>query len=132
MFINIMIVLIFLWEFLNFLFISDRMKSFESLIKKKDISEYTEQEQKLVRNVGVKSMLVIVYTLFLLYGLFVPAIFIYCLLTLILSIIFGIIIYIAGTNTIALETRIWIVRIDAILTMLIWLSPLLKVIESIQ
>jgi hypothetical protein len=108
------------------------MKSFESLIKKKDISEYTEQEQKLVRNVGVKSMLVIVYTLFILYGLFVPAIFIYCLLTLILSIIFGIIIYIAGTNTIALETRIWIVRIDAILTMLIWLSPLLKVIESIQ
>jgi hypothetical protein len=108
------------------------MKSFDSLISKKDISEYTEPEKKLLRNVGVKSMFVIVYTLFLLYGLFVPAIFIYCLLTLILSIIFGIIIYYAGTHSMPLPARIWIVRIDAILTMLIWLSPLLKVIESIQ
>lgn len=132
MFINIMIVLVFLWEFLSFLFISDRMRAFDSLSRKDDISEYTDSEKRVLKNVGIKSIFVMVYTFFLIYGLFVPEVFIYCLLTIILSIITGIVSYYGGKHRISLTSRIWLIRIDAILTMLIWLSPLLKVIGSIQ
>lgn len=128
---SIMIILIVLFQFRTFIFASERYNLYEDIFhKQKNKEPYTTKEMKMLVYVVFKLFFGIIYLVFLIYGLFTE-LFLYCLLTLIMSVVSFMLMRLASKPESPVGNRILVARIDSIVKMLIWLTPLLEIIKNI-
>jgi len=128
---SIFIISIFLNEFLALLYTSERLILYD-IISKKGKEDLNKKERRVLINLVFRFFFGIVGSGFLIYGLFVPHLLLYCLLTIALSMITGILNYLLSKRGNSLRERIWLSRCDAIFTMLIWLTPVLEIIKMVM
>jgi len=128
---SIFIVFIFLNEFISFLYAGERLKLFDMISKRESRDDMTKQENRVLANLGIRFFLGLIYLGFLIYGLFVPTLFLYCMLTLVISVVTFIATWSLSKRGNSLKGRVRIARADAILTMLVWLTPFLKILKVV-
>jgi hypothetical protein len=128
---SICIVLLFFSEFLSLIYTGERLKLYERVSRKEDVSQLTKSEQYAMVRLVLRGLLSILYIIFLIYCLFVAHLFWYSLATIVVAVITGYILHKLAIRGNSLNKRIWCLRIDAVITMLIWLGPLLEIIKVI-
>jgi len=131
MIIDMMVVLIFLFQLRTAIFAGERFNLYEGIFhKQKNKEQYTKKEKKELMYVAYRFLFGIIYLIFLIYGLFTE-LYLYCVLTLITSTISYMLMRSATKPEISVNIRILIARGDSIIKMLIWLTPLLLIIQSV-
>lgn len=128
MFESIIVVFIFLVEVIAFIYAAERLKVIDS-ISMKSAESLTERDKLELAKIGVRSVIAIIYVILLIYCLWIPHLFWYALITFCIAII-DVPILKRSYNR-SLRARIWTIRIDTVITMLIWLTPFLEIINRI-
>lgn len=127
---SIFITIIFLNEFIAFLYASERLRLYD-IISGRHQDELTKKERRVMMNLAFRFFFGITYLGFIIYGLFVPELFIYCILTLAIAVVSFLLMYKLSKRGNSLKERIWVARFDAILTMMVWFAPLVQIIRMI-
>lgn len=128
MFNSLVIVFIYLVEIFSLIYADERVKKLDGIEIKLE-KDLTAEEKTTLVSLGIRSVVAIVYVILLFRFLFIPQFFIYSLITFGLAIISNIILKHIKKKSIT--TQIWFVKIDAIITMLVWLTPLLEILGRV-
>jgi len=129
MFNSLVIVFIYLVEMFSLIYATERVERLDKITKIKLEKDLNENEKSIMVFLGIRSIVSIVYIIFLIRFLFIPQFFIYSIITFVLAIISGIILKHLKKKDIA--TQIWFIKIDAIITMFVWLTPFLEILERV-
>ena len=105
---------------------SDRVKKIDS-IEVKPQKDLSEKEKLVLASLGVRSIIGIIYVILLFRFLFIPQFFIYSVITLLMAVISSMVL----KRLKNIQPKIWFVRIDSIITMLVWLVPFLEVLGKV-
>ena len=128
MFESLIVVFIFLVEVIAFIYAAERLKVLDSILLK-SAESLTEKDKMILVKIGVRSFIAIIYVILLIYCLWIPHLFWYSLITFCTAIVVAPILKKVSNRS--LQTRIWVVRIDTVITMLIWLTPFLEIINRV-
>lgn len=129
MFNSLVIIFIYLVEMFSLIYATERVERLDNIADIKLEKDLTEKEKGIMVSLGMRSIVSIVYVIFLIRFLFIPQFFIYSIITFGLAIISGAILKHIKKKSI--DTQIWFIRIDAIITMLVWLTPLLEILGRV-
>ena len=127
---SICIILLFLTEFLSLIFVGERLKVYEA-VSQKESNELTTQEQNAMIRLVLRFFLSVLLIIFLVYCLFIAHLFWYSIATIVLAVIMSRVLYKLSIHGNSLNKRIWAMRVDSVITMLIWLVPFLEIIGGI-
>ena len=128
MFESLIVVFIFLVEFTSFIYAAERLKVLDSILLK-SAESLTEKDKMILVKIGVRSFIAIIYVILLIYCLWIPHLFWYSLITFCTAIVVAPILKEVSNRS--LQARILVVRIDIVITMLIWLTPFLEIINRV-
>ena len=128
MFNSLVIVFIYLVEMFSLIYATERVKKLNNIEIKLE-KDLTENEKGIMVSLGIRSVVSIIYIGLLIRFLFIPQFFIYSIITFGLAIISGMILKRIKKKDIGIQ--IWFIRIDAIITMFVWLTPFLEILGRV-
>lgn len=125
---TIFVVLLFVTEFISFVFTAERIKKYD-VIKGKLANELNDSEKKAMSLLGLKVIYGIVLLGFLIYGMFITHLLIYCVLSLLVVFINVLINKTETVKQMSQKNRIVYSRFISVVFLLIWLKPFLEILK---
>lgn len=137
MFISLMIIIIVLNDFLALVYAKERLELNDTaILAKKIVVELNDEFNNKMAATGLRLIIAIGILIFWIYAIFfIPYLVIPVILNIIITIISSIILYFINKTNSNLELtftkRLWLIRINAIISLIIWFpyfSPLLALV----
>lgn len=128
MFNSLVIIFIYLVEMFSLIYATERVERLNNIEIKLE-KDLTEKEKGVMVSLGIRSVVSLVYIILLIRFLFIPQFFIYSIITFGLAFISSMILKWVKKKD--MVTQIWFIRIDAIITMFVWLTPLLEILGRV-